>query len=163
MSGLSQGKALKSKPVTLLFELDVEELDVGEWWPPITIEGLLFTETKRGYRLLVAPCFVKSLSVGDVIEVDIDRDGKVLNWQHVEQSNRSTIWLWTSPGCTGIEEALNCLKNGLCNVERFVQFNYFSVDLPPSFSLNEFDNCMSRVPTEKILIEYPSLRHEDTD
>ena len=147
---------MKNDPVTLIFELDVDED-----WPPVAVEGLLFSKTDIGYRLLVPPFFVRSLSVDDVIKAKVDEQGNVLEWACMEQSGRSTVWIWTSPNCVGIEDALDCLKSRSCNIERLIQFNYYSVDVPPECSIGELDTCLSDISDEEMAVVYPSLRHED--
>lgn len=59
-----------NRTVELKFPLDVEDD-----WPPVAVEGLPFDVALGGYVATVPPLFVKDLSVGDVIAVEIGDDG----------------------------------------------------------------------------------------
>ena len=79
---------LKNKTLELGFHLEIEDE-----WPPVAIENLHFKLLNNGYELLTPPLFIKNLSVGDIIDVEIDDNRLVKSWRHVYHSGNSTIWL----------------------------------------------------------------------
>jgi hypothetical protein len=133
-------------------------LDVDDGWPPVAKECMVSTATETGYRIEVPPLFIKNLAVGDVITVELNEEGDVTNWSHVEESKRSTVWIMVH-GDYSITDAIDCLKKLKCNVEEFEQYRYFSIDVPEECSLEQLDACLSALDDEKASIAYPSFRH----
>jgi Domain of unknown function (DUF4265) len=112
-----------------------------------------------GYRIEVAPLFVKGLSAGDIIDVEGFEDGSVKKWTHLHRSPRSTAWLIVRNG-SDPEPALECLKRRKCNIVSFPPRLLFSIDIPETCSLEEFDACLNLLAEEdRIGLVFPSLRH----
>lgn len=134
-------------------------LDIDNGWPPVAIECMDCIPVDGGFQIRVPPFFLKNLSVGDVIEVTRDEHANVVAWKHKIRSRRSTIWIMLF-GSRSIESALDCLKSMQCNIERFVEYKLFSIDIPAECSLDEVDACLAGIEAEDVAIVYPSLRHE---
>ncbi len=139
----------------LLFSLNVED-----GWPPVSKECLVVTKCSNGYRLEVPPFFIKDLSVGDVISVELNEEGDVNNWMHVEKSARTTIWIKVN-GEGSIEDILRQMKKLECNIERFTEYNYFSVDVAEECEISSIDDCIDSLNEEEVAVAFPSFRHDD--
>lgn len=133
-------------------------LDVDDGWPPVAKECLLCTVFESGYRVDVAPLFIKDLSVGDVISVERNEEDDVVAWSHVEKSKHSTVWIMAH-GDYSIDDAIECLKNLKCNVEELEQYRYFAVDVPEECTSEELDACLDALDSEKASTVFPSFRH----
>lgn len=142
--------------VSLNFPLDVED-----GWPPVAVECLPFRKTDQGYVALVAPLFVKDLSVGDVIEVSQDPAGSVQSWQHVVRSCRTTIWLLRMRPSNTIEGVLAELRAAGCNLVALRDAGAYSVDVPESVDLGMVDSALARLDSEAVGVAFPSLRHAE--
>jgi hypothetical protein len=138
----------------LIFRLEVEDR-----WPPVSKEGIACSKRRGGYRIDVAPFFIRKLSVGDVVEVDLDSEGCVSAWSHVSRSARSIAWILVK-GAYDIESALSRLKKKKCNIERFTEYGLFAIDIPETCSLDDFDRCLAPLDASKFSLVFPSLRHE---
>ena len=80
------------EPNTTVIELHYN-LNVIEDWPPVSIESILCTKILEGYRLESPPLFVKGLSVGDIISVELDSVNNIKSWKILAHSSRTTIWI----------------------------------------------------------------------
>lgn len=135
-------------------------LDIVDGWPPVAVEGLVFTNVGVDcYRLEVPPFFIKDLSVGDVLNIETSADGFVSKWTHEFRSLRSTIWImdWEDPN---LEMVVAHLLSRKCNVERFKQYKYLSLDVPSECSQQELEFWLDKLDEEKASVAYPSYRHE---
>ena len=124
-------------------------LDVVEGWPPVAVEGLVFTNAGVNcYALEVSPFFIKDLSVGDVLNIETSADGFVSKWTHEFKSLRSTIWImdWGDPN---LEMVVAHLLSKKCNVERFKQYKYLSLDIPSECSREELEFWLDKLDEEK--------------
>lgn len=135
-------------------------LKVEDGWPPVAKEGLVFSKVEGGFRLEVAPLFVKDLSVGDVLDLKAADADQVLSWKHVSASRRSTVWVMDF-GDRELPNVLAELKGMGCNLERLNSFNYVAVDVPESASAELVMQCLDRLDEESAPVAYPSWRHED--
>lgn len=133
-------------------------LKIDDGWPPVAKECLICTATESNYRVEVPPLFVKDISVGDVIEIERDEEGDVSAWSQVKRSKRSTVWIMVT-GSTSIEGTIECLISMKCNVERFKEYRYFSIDVPEECSVERLDECLAALDREKVSIAFPSFRH----
>lgn len=139
----------------LQFRLDID----ADGWPPFGSESLPVTEHETGiFEVMVPPLFLKDLSVGDRISVDLDDENYVTNWAHESQSDRSTIWLLKGSS-SDMEPILNRLKKLKCNVERLSKFDLCSIDVPASTTLSEIDEIIAIFETDGGQVAYPSFRH----
>jgi hypothetical protein len=136
-------------------------LDVEDEWPPVGSESLPFEQLAKGYKCLSAPLFVKDISVGDVLDVETDRDGFVSFWTHLERSNRSTVWLLRLQGDPPIELCLQSLRSLGCNTTGVDSFGCYSIDVPPSLKMSDADQILDELDPELVAIAFPSLRHPD--
>lgn len=141
--------------VELLFPLSADE-----GWPPVSKECLIFSKCSDGYRLEVPPFFIKDMSVGDIISVEEGEDGNVINWRHVEKSGRTTIWIKVS-GEVSIEDILDRLRILKCNVERFTEFKYFSIDVAAECPISSVDDLIDSLNEEEVAVAFPSFRHDE--
>jgi hypothetical protein len=139
----------------LKFRLEIDD----DGWPPVGSESIPVIEREDGqYEVAVPPFFLKDISVGDQITVDLDDENYVTGWTHQSRSGRSTIWLLKGDAAD-LEPHLESLKNLNCNVERFTQVTLCSIDVPESVSVSEIDAIMARIKADGGQIAYPSFRH----
>lgn len=143
-------------PISLQFPLDIEE-----GWPPVGSESLAFDKQRNGYKLLVPPLFVRNISVSDVIDVTVDSLGYVSDWEHVELSNRSVVWLLRTSDHNNIGVILSQFRKIGCNTTGIDEFGAYSVDVPENASLAQVDNILSNASTDEVAIAFPSFRHSD--
>ncbi len=136
-------------------------LDIDDDWPPISVEGVPCTQLAVGYQIDVAPLFVKDLSVGDVIAVVFDTDGNVSSWNHITQSNRSTIWLLRVAKTNDIESILKELRSFDCNTVQLPKLGSYSIDVPSECSIQVVDKCLAKLNESCVAIAYPSFRHPE--
>jgi hypothetical protein len=142
--------------VSLVFTLEVEDD-----WPPFAVESLPFDETPSGYRALVAPLFVKDLSVGDVIEADVGPDRDVRSWKHVTRSAHTTIWLLRMEATTTIAPILDRLQELGCSTVRLEQAGAYAVDVPESVSMDDVDALLEELDSDVVAAAFPSMRHPE--
>lgn len=137
-------------------------LDVEEGWPPVAMESLPFEVVPGGVKLLVAPLFVKKLSVGDVITVR-QRLGRVASWKHKQRSGHSTVWLLrTGSGASaGIARVLKRLHVLGCSCSNGEQLGVYAIDVPPETPMAPVDAVLATLDAKKVAIAYPSFRHPE--
>jgi len=133
-------------------------LEVDDGWPPVATESLVCTPLSAGFKIEVPPFFIKNMSVGDVIQVDRNVKGEVVSWSHIVKSRRSTMWIMVT-NHHKIEDSIECLKNLKCNVERFAEFNYFSIDIPENCAIESLDECLDALEEANVPVVFSSLRH----
>ena len=151
---MNKGRALKR-----MVELSII-LKVEDGWPPIAVECLPCTLVEEGARVEAAPLFVKDLSVGDVISVEQDFEGKVVAWEHVSKSNRTTIWLLrTAKSESDIDGILRALRSIKCNTVQLNEYGCYSIDVPESCPIEEVDALLAKLNQACVGIAYPSFRH----
>ncbi len=144
--------------VELRFPLDVEE-----GWPPVAVEGLPFSIGPAGYVSTTPPLFVKSLSVGDVITVEVGEDGLVASWHHVCRSTRSVVWLLRISKTDEIGATLTHLREMGCNTVSLLSAGCHSVDIPGRVPIGRIDAILKHLDPEKVAVAYPSFRHSEGD
>jgi hypothetical protein len=117
-----------------------------------------FREVRTGFLALVPPLFVKGLSVGDVIEAQVDeRNGSVFSWSHVTRSRRSTVWLLgLGDSLPAVLEALRAMG---CATASMDGISVHSVDVPEDVSLDALDGVLEQLDAEAVVVAFPSLRH----
>lgn len=140
--------------VSLVFALDVEDE-----WPPVCVECIRFELGSGGYRALAAPLFVKDLSVGDVISVEVDGAGSVRSWRHVHRSDHTTVWLLHLAANDQIDRALTRLRELGCNTVSLPQTGCYSVDVPGSVRIADVDAVISVLDEKAVGVAFPSMRH----
>lgn len=143
--------------VSLSFSLDVEDD-----WPPVGVECMPFEFENGLYTALVAPLFVKDLSVGDEISAEVDSNHSVLSWHHVRRSDHTTVWLLRTADEGHIDSALARLRVLGCNTVRATKMGCYSVDVPSSVSLADVDKALSVLDENAVAVAFPSLRHEES-
>ena len=136
-------------------------LDVENEWPPVGLESLPFRKAAEGFEALVAPLFVKNLSVGDVIDVQLDEEGVVDSWGHLTTSAHTTIWLLRLKSTTAIDEALAKLRALGCNSVSLDSAGCYAIDVPPGVALEDVDIVLSQLDETAVATAYPSMRHPE--
>jgi hypothetical protein len=136
-------------------------LQVEDGWPPVAVEGLPFEQTADGFRVLVAPLFVKNLSVGDVISIETEADDLVKSWHHVIRSKRTTIWILRLQDSNQIAAALTELRALGCNSVGLDSAGSYSVDVPEKVSMHRVDAILSKLDSDLSAVAYPSMRHPE--
>ena len=142
--------------VSLVFPLDVDDD-----WPPVGVQSIPFELQDGNYRALVSPLFVMDLSVGDVISADLNADGSVRTWRHVQRSDHSTVWLLRLDPSNQIDEALARLRALGCNTVSLPQTGCHSVDVPSSVSIRDVDDVLSVLDENAAGVAFPAMRHEE--
>jgi len=143
-------------PVWLQFALVVEED-----WPPVGSESLPFEKVAHGYKCCSVPLFVKGLSVDDVIGIEKYSEGFVYEWNHVQRSERTTIWLARLADHPPIEDCLRNLRLLECNTASAEQLGCYAVDVPASLPIAEVDAWLEALDPEFVAIAFPSMRHPE--
>ncbi|MEC4595260.1 DUF4265 domain-containing protein [Nitrospirillum amazonense] len=147
-------------PVWLQFPLEIEE-----GWPPVAVESLPFEKVPcegmpNGYRALTAPLYVRGMSVGDIIMVQVDAAGLVQSWRHLHQSSHSTVWLLRMRA-TELDLGLEALRRLGCHTVSAPQLSSYAIDVPPSVALAQVDAIIDTFDPEAVAAAFPSLRHPD--
>ena len=147
----------KTKGRSLVFPLQVVD-----GWPPYGSECLPFKVVPGGLQLLVAPLYVKKLSVGDVIAAT-EEDREVRSWKHVRPSNHTTIWLLAIRGnaTRDIKRTLKRLGALGCSTSHNDDIAVSAIDVPPNVSIQCVDAELASLDPEEIGIAYPSFRHAE--
>lgn len=147
--------------IELLFNLEQDEDD----WPPVGAEGLWCEPVNTRYRLETCPLFVKGLSVGDLLEVEPDDDGSVWQFEVVEPSANSTVWIifWDR---SAIDPALQALRSLGCDTTgplEGMEAKICSVNVPESLEFTKVDAVLGPLEqSERVAVAYPSYRHTDS-
>jgi hypothetical protein len=140
-----------------MIELDFI-LQIEDGWPPVAKEYLVCTKCDLGFRIDAPPFFVKDLSVGDVIAVQENEEHEVIAWTHLKKSQHTTVWIMASRN-ESVEDVIDCLKKLNCNIERFTQYDYFSIDVPSECPVIRLDECLDLLDKCKTSVAFPSFRH----
>ena len=143
-------------PVSLQFPLDGEDD-----WPPVGSESLPFDKLSDGYKLLVAPLFIKNLSVDDIIDVVEDDNNFVKSWNHIRKSQRTTVWLLRLAEDNQIDVALEELQSLGCNTVGLPQFGCYAADVPEEISMSHVDAVLGKLDSNRVAVAFPSMRHPD--
>lgn len=150
---------MKRKPnqiVLLNFGLDVED-----GWPPVAVESLPFRVTETGYLALSAPLFVKDLSAEDLISARITENDDVESWEHVDRSQRSTIWLLRLKTPNNIEEVLSQARAMSCNTAGLDLLGCYNIDVPTDVPIAAVDDILAELDKDAVAVAFPSLRHPE--
>jgi hypothetical protein len=143
--------------VSLSFALEIEDD-----WPPVGAECLPFRSTATGYLALVAPLFVKGLSVGDVIEAEVDPvSEQIFSWRHVTRSAHSTIWIARLRQTKTIAAVLAELEDLGCSTVSVDQIGVHAVDVPENVAIDRVDAVLERLDPDSAAVAFPSMRHPD--
>jgi len=144
-------------PVSLVFPLNVEDD-----WPPVASESLPFRRVPEGYVVLVPPLFVKNLSVGDVIGVQIDEERRqVVSWHYISQSGHTTMWLLRLQRTETINRILAEFRALGCNTVGLDDAGAYAIDIPDSVPIGPVDAVLAQVDNEVIAVAFPSMRHTE--
>ena len=141
--------------ISLQFPLDIED-----GWPPVGSESLPVEEVPEGQIVSVPPLFVKGLSVGDVIKVELDIDGFVSSWIHVEESGRSVVWVMRLTGEPEIAGALEQMRALGCNTTSLDDYGCHAVDVPADLDMKTIDEILDRLDPDQVAAAFPSMRHQ---
>jgi Domain of unknown function (DUF4265) len=148
----------ESQPSAIL-EFGLVEKD---GWPPVSVESLPFSVASDGYVALLPPLFVKDLSVGDVIDAEVDIDSfRVVSWRHVVRSKRTTIWLLQMRSSDTINVVLAKLREHGCNTVGLDALGTYAVDVPESVAIEMVDKALEHLDPESVAVAFPSMRHHD--
>ena len=143
------------------FALDVKTDDAGTW-PPASAECLPFEKHAQGLRLLVAPLFVGGLSVGDVIDCEVDEVSQlVFDWNHVSKSDHTTIWLLGISDSAVLLDGLERLRGLDCSTSSQDQFGVHSIDVPGEVSMEAVDVILDELEASGVMVACPSFRHPE--
>ncbi len=113
-----------------------------------------------GVRLLVAPLFVRGLSVGDVLGYRIDSTcNQVAEWHHVTKSDHSTFWLLRSGDERELLDGLEQLRSLGCSTVSAAQLGVFSVDVPGTISMSAVETILESLEGRGFPVACPSRRH----
>ena len=130
-------------------------------WPPVGTESLPFDPLPLGFRALVAPLFVKDLSVGDVIRIVEGDSHLVGSWTHIQKSRRTTIWLLRLDEHNEIDASLEELRSMGCNTVGLPKFGCYAVDVPEEISIVDVDAVLAKLDSNSVAVVFPSMRHPD--
>ncbi len=136
-------------------------LEIHDGWPPAAVESLPFQKTPAGLQALVAPLFVKDLSVGDVIEADMGPDRQVESWRHIARSGHTTIWLLRQAQTDSIAPVLASLRQLGCTTVTLEEAGAYSVDVPESVPIQTVDAVLEQLDSDAVAVAFPSMRHPD--
>lgn len=134
-------------------------VDVNDEWPPVGVEFLWLAISSNGYQVLTAPFFLKDLSVGDILTIDLEQKGGqrfALSWSHLEKSSRSTVGVMIDEGVK-IDDFLVAIEEAGGRISHLEQFNIYCLDLPQDFDMKPIDD-MEEELGDSIEIIYPSFR-----
>lgn len=135
-------------------------LEVEEGWPPIAVECLPCTRLEGGYRIESPALFIKGVSVGDILSVELDEYGQVASWSHVSKSRRSVIWLMALGGAS-VQHVVDGLKALGCNVAHLTAFNLYAIDVPAGCPFEDVDELLEQLDADCAALAFPSLRHAE--
>lgn len=147
---------IENKFIEIHFNLDIEDE-----WPPVGQEGLVFIKKGDLYVLYKPPLFVKNLSIGDLLEIDIGEFNFAENYQVIEKSGNSTVWLARIADCNSLKDIFDDLKQLHCHVVELPQLGCYSIAVPFNTKISDIDKCLSQLNPNQIAIAYPSFRHNE--
>lgn len=139
----------------LCFNLPDEDDD----WPPVTTECMPFQDLGSGrYLLLVAPLFVRDLSVGDVLILEVSAEGIVWEWAHEKKSRNSTVWVIDFQQ-DHFEDVMKKFLSLGCNVSRSPEFDVAAISVPENVDREIVEEFLDMLDEDSV--GYPSYRHEE--
>lgn len=114
------------------------KLEREDGWPPFDVEHLWVEKKRKNYEIRNCPFFVKDMSIGDIIDADIDKDGYAKRWKIIKRSKNTNLWIFTK-----ITELLDALVGLGCSCEGGSVSNLYSVNVPESVSIELVDKILS--------------------
>jgi hypothetical protein len=148
--------------VELLFQLPQDD----DGWPPVPVEGLWCEPLNGDYRLQTCPLFVKRLSVGDVIAVEMNENGDVQDFTVIEPSNNTTVWVmfWNGSILEGVLDQLRSIECDTTGPLQGWETPLCSVNVAAHIDMSKVDAILRPFErAEQIAVAYPSYRHPDGD
>lgn len=131
-------------------------------WPPAPIGSECIPCTVEGdnYRVLVAPLFIKNLSVGDLIRIEAGKIENVKKWKHVEKSRNSVIWIMSRMPTNAalFKSVLDKLKSLNCFISSLEHLGHYSICVPGECKIAKVDWQLDKLG-ESVFICWPSFRH----
>lgn len=135
-------------------------LDVNDGWPPVGAESFPVRGVGLGFEVLHPPLFIKDMSVGDVIDANLDAEGQVESWRHRTRSEHTTIWLLRLNEAPEIADVLAKLRAlGCFTVGGNLQLGSYAIDVPPTLPIKIVDEVLSGLDAERVAVAFPSFRH----
>lgn len=139
-------------------------VDVVDGWPPVGVEFLRCTKFGEGIvRVDVPPLYIKGISCGDMLRVNLVSENQVGAWNHEFRSNHSTIWFLRIGAPDNIPEVLSKLRKLGCHTVELADLGSYSIDVPPECPIREVDECIEGLDSTKVVVAYPSFRHDDVE
>lgn len=137
-------------------------LEVVDGWPPLASEALPFEIVDGGYRAMVAPLFIKDLSVGDVLRIEADpTSAEVKSWVHLSRSGNSTIWILRVCGSDQPHEALARVRELGCNTVTLGDLGIYAIDVPTEVPIALVDVELKKLSQDAFAVAFPSFRHDE--
>ena len=134
-------------------------LEIEDDWPPVSLECMPFRPVPGGYALLVPPLFVKGLSVGDVLDIELD-DQRASAWRHRSRSGNTTMWMLRLHATDALDGVLDRLRELGCHTAQLAAYEAYAVDIPASIPLTTVDELLAELDPDAVAVAFPSLRHE---
>lgn len=145
--------------VKISFALSAEE--AGPY--PVASESIWCVRERDGYRIKNIPFFVEGLAFDDVVSIEPVEDGFHRVSRVLLPSGNSTIWIYLQDRELGVD-AIKQLKSLGCGVESGVFDGYYAVNVPEALSIvSVYAVLDSAVENESILVDYPAIRHEESE
>jgi hypothetical protein len=148
--------------IELLFQLQQDE----DGWPPVAVEGLWCEPLNGHYRLQTCPLFVKRLSIGDLLAVELDAHEEVHEFKVVEPSANTTVWImfWDESVLENTLEQLRLIKCDTTGPLTGMETSHCSVNVGAHIDMSDVDEILQPLEgAEQIAVAYPSYRHPDDD
>lgn len=137
-------------------------LEVDDGWPPVGLESLPVRASAAGYEIQEAPLFVRDISVGDVLDVSLDDEGRVVEYRHLIRSKSSTIWLLCLHRTrANVLPALSGLRQLGCDTVSLETLGCYAVSVPETVSMAAVDPILDAFDEEIVAVAFPSFRHPD--
>jgi hypothetical protein len=137
-------------------------LTVEDGWPPVGLECLLVNRTALGYEVQAAPLFIRDVSVGDVLSVTFDSEGRVAAYRHEARAKNSTIWLlYLDREKENVAPFLVELRSVGCDTTSMDDLGCYAVSVPESTPMESVDAILAQLDQDAVAVAFPSMRHED--
>ena len=136
-------------------------LDIDNDWPPVGTEGVWCERVDGNYRMENTPFFIKGLAFGDVFSAVPDAiNDHIFEFDVIEKSGHSVVWMLNTARLD-VSKFIEEIESLHCRVEGFLEFSHYSIDVPSTIDLKEFDQIISKWEAQGLHFAYPTWRIEE--
>jgi len=130
-------------------------LAAKDGWPPYEVEHLWAELIDGMFKIKSFPFYLKGVSYDDIIRADVDEYGYVLNYDHIQRSKNTIVWIIENSPTDVCRELVEIG----CGVEQDPSYKLISVNVPALTTLDKLNKILTKYEDSgKIEVAIPDDR-----